>query len=121
LTNHIQIAETSLSSLSPFLSDTELANILIVTVPWVRAHAEEIPGFHRLGTYYRFGRGAVEQWLGSLGRVFETEQTAVLLNVPTSWVYANADQIPGVLRLGRYVRFRPAVIKHLLDGSGVAQ
>ena len=90
-------------------------------MPWVRGHAHEIPGFERLGSYYRFRCGAVEQWLGSLECLLETEQTATLLKVPTSWVYANADQLPGVLRLGRYLRFRPTVIKQFLGGSGVAQ
>jgi len=41
--------------------------------------------------------------------------------VPESWVYANADEIPGVLRLGRYLRFRPAMIQQFLTGSEVGQ
>jgi len=114
-------AESQLSAISPLLSDSDVANILATTVPWVRGHAQEIPGFERLGSYYRFRSSAVEQWLGSLDRLLEAEQTAALLNVPPSWVYANADQIPGVLRIGRYVRFRQAVIKQFLGGSGVAQ
>ena len=43
------------------------------------------------------------------------------MKVPTSWVYANADQVPGVLRLGRYVRFRPTIINQFLGGSEVVQ
>jgi hypothetical protein len=46
---------------------------------------------------------------------------AKLLGVPESWVYANADDIPGVLRLGHYVRFRPALIQSFLAGSEVVQ
>ena len=73
-----------------------------MTTPWVRSHADEIPGFIRLGSYFRFCSQTVEQWLGSLDRLFEAAQVATLLGVPESWVYANADDIPGVLRLGRY-------------------
>lgn len=115
----VQRADTSVPA--PLLSDKEVASLLIMTLVWVRAHANEIPGFGRLGSYYRFRASAIEQWLGSLDHLLEAEQVAALLKVPTSWVYANADQIPGVLRLGRYVRFRPAVIKRFLGGSELAQ
>ena len=37
------------------------------------------------------------------------EGAAILTRVPESWVYANADQIPVILRLRRLVRFRPAI------------
>jgi len=87
-----------------FLSDNELADILITTTDWVRSHASEIPG-------------CVEQWLGGLERLFVAEQVAVLTKVPESWVYANADEIPGLLRLGRYVRFRPTAIHQFLSGA----
>lgn len=119
--NHMQAAELPISAFPPFFSDVELADILIMTVPWIRAHANEIPGFQRLGAYYRFRSGAIAQWLGCLDRLLDVEQAAALLKVPTSWVYSNADQIPGVLRLGRYVRFRPVVVKRFLGGSEVAQ
>jgi hypothetical protein len=65
----MQAAELLASAFPPFFSDAELAEMLIMTVPWTRAHAEEIPGFQRLGAYYRFRSGAVEQWLGSLDRL----------------------------------------------------
>jgi predicted DNA-binding transcriptional regulator AlpA len=87
----------------------------------VRAHADEIPGLERLGMYYRFHRRAIEQWLGSLERLLVAGDVAVLLKVPTSWVYQNADQIPGLIRLGRYVRFRPTVIRQFLGGSEACQ
>jgi predicted DNA-binding transcriptional regulator AlpA len=93
----------------------------MTTLPWVRAHSSEIPGFERLGIYFRFRRNAIEQWLGSLDCLLQTEDVAKLLKVPKSWVYANADEIPGVLHLGRYVRFRPAIINRFLGGSEVAQ
>ncbi len=108
-------------ALQPLLSDDELADILVMTVPWVRSHAREIPGFERLGSYYRFRGTAIQQWLGSLDQLLEAEQVAELMKVPTSWVYANADEVPGVLRLGRYVRFRPATISAFLGGSEVVQ
>ncbi len=116
-----QAVEIQIPAFQPLLSDDELADILLMTVPWVRSHAREIPGFERLGSYYRFRGSAVRQWLGSLERLLEAEQVAELMKVPTSWVYANADQIPGVLRLGRYVRFRPAIISAFLGGSEVVQ
>jgi predicted DNA-binding transcriptional regulator AlpA len=116
-----QLAETAARAFTPLLSDKGLADILIMTTPWVRSHADKIPGFIRLGSYFRFCNQTVEQWLGSLERLFEAGQVSALLGVPESWVYANADDIPGVLRLGRYVRFRPATIRLLLGGVEVVQ
>jgi hypothetical protein len=43
------------------------------------------------------------------------------LSVPDSWVYANADEITGALRLGHYLRFRPAGIQQFLTGIEVVQ
>jgi len=116
-----QLAETTVPAFTPLLSDSDVANILVVTIAWVRSHADEIPGFRRLGCYFRFCSQEVEQWLGSLDQMLEADMVATLLCVPLSWVYANADEIPGVLRLGRYVRFRPAIIQQLLSGSEVVQ
>ena len=50
----------------PLLSDEEVANILALTLDWVRSHADEIPGFKRLGAYYRFHQNLIAQWLGGL-------------------------------------------------------
>ena len=83
--------------------------------------AREIPGFRRLGSYYRFCSQSVDQWLGGLDQLFVAEQIATLMKVPESWVYTNANEIPGVLRLGRYVRFRPLAIQQFLAGSDVVQ
>jgi predicted DNA-binding transcriptional regulator AlpA len=105
----------------PLLPDRDIAAILGMTTDWVRSHADEIPGFQRLGSYFRFCSASVEQWLGSLDPLFQVERVAELLKVPESWVYANADEFPGVLRLGRYVRFRPAIILSFLSGSEVVQ
>lgn len=116
-----QSAETDIHASSLLLSDQDLAGILAMTTDWVRSHAPEIPGFRRFGRYFRFCRDAVEQWLGCLDPLFEAQRVAELMSVPESWVYANADDIPGVLRLGRYVRFRPAVILPFLAGSEVVQ
>ena len=116
-----QPAETPVLAFTSLLSDQEVADILIMTVEWVRSHASEIPGLERLGMYYRFHRKPIEQWLGSLDRLLDADQVAALLKVPPSWVYANADQIPGVLRLGRYIRFRPTVIAQFLSGSEACQ
>jgi hypothetical protein len=116
-----QPAETPVSAFTSLLSDGELAEILVMTVEWVRSHADEIPGLERLGMYYRFHRTPIEQWLGSLDRLLEADQVAALLKVPSSWAYAHADEIPGVLRLGRYVRFRPSILRQFLGGSEACQ
>ena len=109
------------AALEPLLSDEEVAQILATTLEWVRSHAREIPGLERLGMYYRFHRPPLERWLGGLDQLLKPQQVAGLLKVPTSWVYANAGRIPGFVRLGRYLRFRPSVIKQFLGGSEVAQ
>jgi predicted DNA-binding transcriptional regulator AlpA len=122
LTQHqAQLAKVPTSVFPPLLSDKELAEVLVMTSTWVRSHAGEIPGFERLGSYYRFRSAAIDHWLGGLDRLLEAEQVSALLKVPASWVYANADQIPGMLRLGRYVRFRPSTITQFLGGSEVVQ
>ena len=99
------------------LSDEELAIILAVTTDWVRTHSSEIPGLQRLGSYYRFLAAPVIAWLGSLERLFDAEEVAPRLKVPVSWVYTNANQIPGFIRLGRYIRFRPTAFNEFISGS----
>jgi hypothetical protein len=122
LTQHqIQLAEVPVPAFLPLLSDRDIARILVMTTDWVRSHAREIPGFHRLGSYFRFCSASVEHWLGSLDPIFEAERVAELLKVPESWVYANADDIPGVLRLGRYLRFRPTAFYQFLAGAEVVE
>lgn len=116
-----EVAGTQIPAFLPLLSDDELAGILGMTTAWVRSHAGELPGFKRLGCYFRFCRHDVEQWLASVEPLLDTERVAELLQVPKSWVYANADEIPGVLRLGRYIRFRPTVIRSLFNISKVVQ
>ncbi len=122
MTQHqIQLAEMPVPAFLPLLSDSDIAAILGMTTDWVRSHSDKIPGFQRLGSYFRFCSASAEQWLGSLDPLFQVERVAELLKVPESWVYANADEIPGVLRMGRYVRFRPATILCFLSGSEVVQ
>lgn len=116
-----QFVTTPVLTFPPLLSDKDVAEILVLTTDWVRSHSSDIPGFKRLGSYFRFCSQAVEQWLGGLDRLFIADQVAALAHVPESWVYANADEIPGVLRLGRYLRFRPAMIHLFLTGSEVGQ
>lgn len=119
--SQLQPAETPVAAITSLLSDREVADLLQVKVDWIRSHAEEIPGFTPLGSYYRFRPKLIEQWLGSLDRLLNSEQVAKVLKVPTSWVYQNADQIPGLIRLGRYVRFRPTVINQFVGGSETCQ
>ena len=103
------------------LTDDDAAEALAVGTDWVRSHAEEIPGFCPLGMYYRFRHAPFQQWIGGSERLLLPDEVAELLKVPKSWVYANADQIPGVMRLDRYVRFRPATIRAFLCGSEACQ
>jgi hypothetical protein len=105
----------------PLITDVDVADTLAVGVEWVRTHADEIPGFRRLGMYYRFHRVPFEEWLGGGERLLLPEEVAGLLKVPRSWAYANAEQIPGLIRLGRYVRFRPASIQAFLRGAEPCQ
>jgi hypothetical protein len=114
-------AQPSAQVVAHLLSDDELAHILGMTTDWVRSHAGEIPGFKRFGSYFRFSREVMEKWLGSLEPLYDAARASLLMGVPKSWVYANADDIPGVLRLGHYVRFRPAVLVSFLHGSEVVQ
>jgi hypothetical protein len=118
---HIQPAESSPLPILSLLSDEEVAAILTVTVDWVRSHANEIPGLQRLGMYYRFHRVPLNEWLGNLEPLLNAEQVSAALKVPASWVYANADKISGFLRLGRYIRFRPAVFNSFIGGSEACQ
>lgn len=103
------------------LTDRELATLLQVTRDWVRSHSADIPGLIRFGMYYRFRRADIEEWLGSVEPVWNPAEVARLMKVPLSWIYANADAIPGVLRLGRYVRFRPALLRPFIGGSETCQ
>ena len=113
--------EYSTTIATALLSDEEVSRILTVSTEWVRSHANEIPGLQRLGMYYRFHCSPLIEWLGSIDPLFSSEQIALRLKVPTSWVYANADQIPGFLRLGRYIRFRPSLFNKFIGGSEACQ
>ncbi len=105
----------------PLLTDREMASILGVATEWVRSHAMDIPGFERLGMYYRFHPTLVGDWLGSLDPLMKADAVASMLRVPASWVYANAEQLTGFVRLGRYVRFRPTAFRQFLNTSKACQ
>jgi hypothetical protein len=117
----VHSAEAPVAANPLLLSDEDLAGILLMTTDWVRSHASEIPGFKRLGSYFRFSRRAIEVWLGALDPLLDAERAAELMNVRRSWVYANSDEISGVIRLGHYVRFRPAILLPFLNGTEVVQ
>ena len=120
---HLEDSPTAAFSLGvePLLTDEEIASILRVATEWVRSHATEIPGFQRLGMYYRFHPRLVRDWLGSVDPLMKAEAVASMLKVPPSWVYANAAQLTGFLRLGRYVRFRPSAFRQFLNTSKACQ
>ena len=47
--------------------------------------------------------------------LMKPDEVAALLRVPTSWVYTHQKEIPGLVRLGRYVRFRRSDIAKLIQ------
>jgi predicted DNA-binding transcriptional regulator AlpA len=49
--------------------------------------------------------------------LLDSEEVARILNVPRSWVYNHADDLP-VIRLGRYIRFTGSAIKQFLEKRG---
>jgi hypothetical protein len=44
----------------------------------------------------------------------DVSQTAARLNVPVSWVYANAHRL-GAFKVGKYVRFKPSTTERWLE------
>jgi excisionase family DNA binding protein len=49
------------------------------------------------------------------------DEVAKALRVHVSWVYAHQQEIPGFVRLGRYVRFRRVVIDEFLHAKSSCQ
>lgn len=47
-------------------------------------------------------------------RLLTADELAELLRVHRSWVYAHQHELPGLVRLGRYVRFRRTAIEQFL-------
>src|SRR6185437_13776601 len=105
-----EAAQFTLPLLNAVLNKTEAANLLSVPVTWVATHWTKIPGAFHLGRNLRFRRALIGEWLGGSSPLLPPEQVADILKVNKSWIYAHADQIPGVIRLGYYVRFKPAVL-----------
>ena len=103
-----EAGQISLPLFHSILNKAELAHMLSVPVRWVATHSQIIPGAFRLGRNLRFRRAAVEEWLGASSPLLLPEQVAEILRVHRTWVYAHADQIPGIMRLGYYVRFQPS-------------
>ena len=110
-----QSSQADLPLVDSVLNKTELAKLLSVPVTWVATHSEVIPGTFRLGQKLRFRRIVVEEWLGGTSSLLVPEQVAEILRVNQSWVYAHADQIPGLMRLGYYVRFKPSTLLAFLN------
>lgn len=117
---HITV-EFNRSPQQSVLTKAEVARLLSVPETWVASHSEAIPGTFRLGRNLRFRGTALEEWLGGMTPLLQPAEVADLFQVNTSWIYGHADQIPGVLRLGYYIRFRPAALRAFLDGSGPCQ
>lgn len=49
------------------------------------------------------------------------DEVAIVLRVHRSWVYAHQLEIPGLVRLGRYVRFRRTAIEQFLSEKSACQ
>lgn len=107
--------QLALPLLDAVLNKSEVANLLSVPATWVATQSEAIPGAFRLGRNLRFRRVVLEEWLGGSSPLLLPEQVAEILKVNLSWVYAHADQIPGVMRLGYYVRFKPSALLAFLN------
>jgi predicted DNA-binding transcriptional regulator AlpA len=52
-------------------------------------------------------------------RLFSLTETAELLNIPVSWLYERSrrNALPGMVRLGKYVRIREDGIQELMRGE----
>jgi predicted DNA-binding transcriptional regulator AlpA len=118
---HSEAGQLALPLLDSVFNKAEVAHLLSVPATWVATHADVIPGAFRLGRNLRFRRAAVEEWLGGGTPLLEPRQVAEILRVNTSWVYAHADQIPGVMRFGHYVRFKPSALHAFLNESETCQ
>jgi len=112
---HCEAGQVSLPLLDAVLNKAETAKLLSVPATWVATHSSMIPGAFRLGRNLRFRRTMIEEWLGGMSPLLVPEQVAEILRVNTSWVYAHADQIPGLIRLGHYVRFKPSMLLTFLN------
>jgi hypothetical protein len=112
---HSEAVQLNLPLLDAVLNKTEVATRLSVPITWVATHTEAIPGAFRFGRNLRFRRGVVEEWLGGMSPLLKPEEVSGILRVNTSLVYAHADQIPGLMRLGYYVRFKPWVLLAFLN------
>lgn len=121
LNTDLSIAVPLITVVDPILDKAELAKLLRVPSTWIASHAEMIPGMFRLGRYLRFRRAPIMEWLGSLAPVLLPDEAAMVFRIPASWIYSHADEIPGVLRLGYYVRFRRSVIEAFIGGSEICQ
>lgn len=112
---HSEAGQVNLQLLDPVLNKTEVASLLSVPTTWVATHSIMIPGAFRVGRNLRFRRVVIEAWLGGTCPLLKPEEVAEILRVNTSWVYAHANQIPGEMRLGYYVRFKPSTFLAFLN------
>jgi len=112
---HCEAGQVVLPLLDAVLNKAEIAKLLSVPETWVATHSGMIPGAFRLGRNLRFRRAVVEEWLGGTSPLLKPEEVSQILRVNTSWVYAHADQIPGLMRLGYYVRFKPSTLLAFLN------
>jgi len=107
---HSEAGQFSLPLLDSVLHTAEVAKLLAVPRTWAATHSNMIPGAFRLGRNLRFRRAVVEEWLGGTSTLLKPEEVSEILRVNASWVYAHADQIPGMMRLGYYLRFKPSML-----------
>ena len=53
-------------------------------------------------------------------RLLTVKQAAKLLRVPVSWVYERTrhDAMPGLVRIGKYVRVRESILLDFIESGG---
>jgi excisionase family DNA binding protein len=55
-----------------------------------------------------------------MDHLLTSQELADRLNVPVSWVYERTrhNALPGLVRLGKYVRFRESVLLDFIESGG---
>ena len=112
------ILPNTIPGYQPLLSDEEVATILAMTLDWsvpMRTTSRDSGALAITSASITipFSSGSAD-WRSS----FRPKRLLRCSKSGKSWIYANADQIPGSIRLGRYLRFRPAVIRAFLGWVG---
>jgi hypothetical protein len=52
-------------------------------------------------------------------RLLMAAEVAARLSVPVSWVRKHGGELPGVVRLGKYIRWESARLDQFIEGGGL--